>query len=379
MKTSPLRRLLVLVLFSATVACGGGHTGHVVDGGVVAGSDGGSSDGGSSDGGTVAGDGGAALLPNPALIVANGEGSVSIVDPAALRAVATNPVEAGHHPHHLSVSPDRSHVLVTATSADLSLGHGGGGHGGHGTSATTMVYQLDSLSGEFGPVLDIAATAHNATFTRDGATIVLAMMEHGMIAGYDAATYDETFTATGFSMPLEVTTTGVGTLLVAESGSTTLAKFDLARKRVTARFDVGATPVAAWSSGGAEYFVSVEGAKRVRHIVEGDLDVSLDSHAIDPTGVPGQAVRTPGGRGELWVAVEDRAVIAVFNAVSHEKLGEIPAGTKPHGIAFEPSGARAFVTDEGAARVLVFDVASRRLSGEIAVGAKPNGIVWLAR
>ena len=198
-----------------------------------------------------------------------------------------------------------------------------------------------------------------------------------MVAGYSAKTFAQTFSTSGFQMPLEVTPTNVGALLVAESGASRVALFDLASRSVATAFEVGATPVAAWASGGPNYFVSVEGGRAVRHLVEGGTNVTLDTHTLDPEGIPGQAILTPDGT-ELWVAVEDRAVVAIFNASTHAKLGEFAAGTKPHGIAFEPSGTRAFITDESGGRVLVADVAARNVTGEITVDGKPNGIAWVA-
>ncbi|MEO8182410.1 MAG: hypothetical protein ABI895_26535 [Deltaproteobacteria bacterium] len=335
----------------------------------------------SADAGTVGEGGGGtfASIPNPALVVANGgTGTVHIIDPTTLAVVSSVSAGLGLHPHHVAVAPDKTAVLITATSADLSEGHGGEHGGGHGAAATTFVYRIDVASREMKKAITVDAIAHNAAFTPDGNLIVLGMMEHGTVAAYNAATFAEVFSTPGFQMPLEVTPTSVGVLLVAESGASRIAAFDIASRSVTSTFDVGSTPVAAWASGGPNYFVSVEGGRAVRHLVEGDTNVTLDSHSLDPGGIPGQAVLTPNGT-ELWVAVEDRALVAIFDASTHAKLSEFAAGTKPHGVAFEPSGARAFVTDESGGRVLVVDVAGRQVTSEIAVGGKPNGIAWIAR
>lgn len=319
-----------------------------------------------------------ASLRNPAIIVATGEGKVSVIDPASLSVASSVPVADGLHPHHLAASPDGLKVLVSATSVDLSAGHAGGHAGGHGTSAQTGIYLIDVKSRELRHVIDVDATAHNAAFTPDGSTIVLAMLEHGMVAGYDGTSFKQVFSTGGFDSPLEVTATSRGLFLVAESTTGKVAVFNPSTRAVSERFDVGPLPVAAWASGDSNYYVSVEDRKELRHIVEGDTNVTLDAHRIDVQGAPGQAMLTPNG-AELWVAVEDRGVIAVFGAATHAKLTEFPAGTKPHGIAFEPGGSRAFVTDEGAARVLVIDVASRSVTQEIPTGSKPNGILWLSR
>jgi YVTN family beta-propeller protein len=325
-------------------------------------------------------DGGAQLsIPNPAILIANGgSNSIQIIDPATLKVVATAPVDTGMHPHHISVAPDGSRALIVAPSADLSAGHGGGEHGGHGDAATTVIYDLDLASGKLESLLAVEATAHNAAFTKDGKTIVLAMMEHGMLAAYDATSLEEAFTVTGLEQPLEVTPTNVGSLLVAESGASRVAVVDLGTHEITTRFDVGAVPVAAWASGSSNYFVSVEEGMQLRHLVEGSDAVTMDEHTIEPNGMPGQAILTPDG-AELWVAVEDRAVLAIFDGQSHASIAEVNAGTKPHGIVFAPDGARAFVTDESGGRVLVVDVAGRSVTSQIDVGGKPNGIVWLSR
>ncbi len=317
-------------------------------------------------------------LPNPAILIANGgSSSLMVVDPSTMTVASSLTVRDGLHPHHVGLAPDGSRVLITATSADLSAGHGGGAHGaGHEAAASTAVYELDVGSRVLREVITIDATAHNAAFTQDGAFIALSMSEHGMLAVHDATTFEEAFTASGFNMPLEVTPTPAGKLLIAESGAARVSLFDLDTREVESQFDVGAVPVAAWASGGSSYFVSVEEAKQVRHLIESDDKLAMDAHTIDPGGMPGQAIVTPDG-SELWVAVEDTGVIAIFDVNTHDKLGEIAAGEKPHGIAFEPNGDRAFVTDEDAGKLLVIDVASRDVISEVTLGGKPNGIAWL--
>ncbi len=317
--------------------------------------------------------------PSPVLLVANGgTGEVTLIDPSTLEVVGSLPVMSGMHPHHIGVAPDGSKALITATSTDLSQGHASsGGHSAHGgEAARTIVYQLDVQSGELTGVLELEATAHNAAFTTDGSAIVLSMMEHGMIAGFDASSFAETFTAEGFDMPLEVTPTHTGALLVAESGAATVAVFDVETQNVVERFEVGDVPVAAWATGTGNYFVAAEEGMQLRHLAESDSMIVMDDHVIDLQGMPGQASVTPDG-AELWVALEDAGKLAILDYDSHEVLEEVSAGTKPHGIVFSPDGDRAFVTDEEGGNVLVIDVAERLVVEEIPVGGKPNGIVWL--
>lgn len=315
-------------------------------------------------------------LPPQALIIANGgTGEVQIIDPATLSLVSKLSVMSGMKPHHFGRSPDGKKLLVTATSGDLSAGHNGAGHSGGGT-ATTMVYQLDIAGKTLRDIFSVDATGHNAAYTRDGKSIVIGMAEHGMVSIRDAATLVETSSANGLGSPLEVTPTGLDSLLVAESSSGKIAVVTLANRTVTARFDVGATPVAAWPAANGNYFVSSEAAMKIWRLNETNGTIQLDARVLDPGGMPGQVVMSPDGK-EIWAAVEDRQVLVVFDAVSHAKLAEIPAGVKPHGLAFQPTGAKIFVTDEGGGKVLVVDVATRVVTAEIITGGAPNGIVWV--
>ncbi len=315
-------------------------------------------------------------LPPQALIIANGgTGEVQIIDPATLSLVSKLSVMSGMKPHHFGRSPDGKKLLVTATSGDLSAGHNGAGHSGGGT-ATTMVYQLDIAGKTLRDIFSVDATGHNAAYTRDGKSIVIGMAEHGMVSVRDATTLAEKSSANGLGSPLEVTPTGLDSLLVAESSSGKIAVVTLANRTVTARFDVGATPVAAWPAANGNYFVSSEAAMKIWRLNETNGTIQLDARVLDPGGMPGQVVMSPDGK-EIWAAVEDRQVLVVFDAVSHAKLAEIPAGVKPHGLAFHPMGSKLFVTDEGGGKVLVVDVATRVVTAEIITGGAPNGIVWV--
>ncbi len=54
-------------------------------------------------------------------------------------------------------------------------------------------------------------------------------------------------------------------------------------------------------------------------------------------------------------------------------FAEIPAGTKPHGIAFEPTGDRVFVTDEDDGLVLVFGAKTREQLASFASAMNATG------
>lgn len=312
-------------------------------------------------------------LPREVIFVANGgSANVSVIDPSTLEVVATLSTAAGLFPHHFARSPDGMRLLLSAVSTDLS-----GGHAGHGAAGTTAIFALDIQRGEVTRLVDVDATAHNAAFIEDGATLVVAMSEHGMIQAYDAASGAETWALPVGEAPLEVTPSADGRLLyVANSGDDTVVVVDLMAREIAATLPVDALPVAAWLASNGNLYTSCEAGGTVV-VITRDEPTEVAT-TLEVGGMPGQAYVTPDG-AELWVAIEDRGVVAVFDADDLSLIEEIPAGTKPHGLTFEPSGERAFVTDEGADVVRVFDVASHTALGEIAVGTAPNGILWVTR
>jgi YVTN family beta-propeller protein len=309
-------------------------------------------------------------LPARALLIAAGQaGHVAVLDAATLEPIGDLRVGDGLHPHHFGVSPDGDRVLVTATSEDLSMGHGGaaggGGHmhdGGH-----SMVYELGT-DGRLHEVIEVEAIAHNAAFLPDGRTIVLAMAEHGMIQAYDADTFEGTWWTMCGSSPLEVTPSD-DAVIVANAGDASVSVIDVATQKVRATVAVEETPVGAWRSGDGSLRVTTEGGGTVDRIT---LDPAAVASSIAVGGVPGQAFVTPDG-AELWVSVEDRGVIARYDAATDAALGEIAAGIKPHAFVFD--GGRALVTDEGGDAVLAVDLATAMVTDEVDVPGAPNGLV----
>jgi sugar lactone lactonase YvrE/mono/diheme cytochrome c family protein len=66
------------------------------------------------------------------------------------------------------------------------------------------------------------------------------------------------------------------------------------------------------------------------------------------------------GSGQVWVACKDAAEIDRIDPLSLAVVGTLPLprGSQPHGLAFDPAGAFAFVALEAAGRILKLDGAS---------------------
>ena len=317
-------------------------------------------------------------FPDASVLVANGGSrTLSVIDAASLEVIRTIDIDPELRPHHLSLSFHRRGLLISTSSTDLSAGHGAStaGHSGHGgANPRSRIYMLDITNGELHKFLDVDATVHNAAYSHaEDDPIIFGMMEHGMIAAYDPTNGKELWTMAIGDMPLEVTPTRSGAFaFAAVSGDNTRAVIDLKGQAQVASVDVGEMPVGAWLSPTSAY-VTNEGSGSVSVI-------SLESKELQVTfdvgGTPGQAFPTPD-ETELWVALEDQGKVRIVDPRSGATIADVPAGKKPHGIAFEPNGDRVFVTDEESASVLVFRVSSRELLKTISVGEQPNGIVWM--
>lgn len=70
-------------------------------------------------------------------------------------------------------------------------------------------------------------------------------------------------------------------------------------------------------------------------------------------------------------------MIAVMDAVQPRVLARIPVGKRPRSIAFQRSGARAFVPGENDSSLSLIDVASSKVTNRVTIGgqkARPMGV-----
>jgi YVTN family beta-propeller protein len=167
-------------------------------------------------------------------------------------------------------------------------------------------------------------------------------------------------------------------VLVANRGAGTVTLLDAERRAVLAEIPVGREPVqVAFAPDGATAYVTLRGEDAV-------AAVDLARHAVRGTVAVGrgpvQLAATPDGR-HLVVANQGtparpgRAASLVATRPFRE-LARIAAGAGPHGVAVDPSGRRAYVTNLYGGTLSVLDLELRRELTEIAVGLRPNGVTF---
>ncbi len=102
--------------------------------------------------------------------------------------------------------------------------------------------------------------------------------------------------------------------------------------------------------------------------VDATLDVKLGEIAVaaNPRSV------AIAGDGRIWVVCKEAAQIDVIDPAQLEVVAQIPLprGSRPHGLAFDPSGANAFVVLEAIGEVWRLDGVSAALQASRAVGPR---------
>jgi len=311
-------------------------------------------------------------------VAEGGSGDIAVIDAVTNTLIGIQPVVNVGFLHHLSLSPDRTMLIVSDPGEDMSSG-GSGGHGGAGEHGGMMMDEshilvLNSITLLEVGRLDIEGVVHNATVTPNGLSLLFNNADHSALHKYSfPGLVSQSSYAVGAG-PLEVTITPDGQYaLTANSGANTISRVHLTMDMAVDNISAGTTPVGAWiSPDGRTAWVNNESSKSVTVL-------TIDPFAVDTNialgFTPGQAFVNPV-RPEAYVADEDNGKIIVFSTDTYARLAEISTGAGAHGIAYSPDGSKAFVTNEHAMSVSVIDTGTRTVVATISVGMKPNGIVY---
>jgi YVTN family beta-propeller protein len=131
----------------------------------------------------------------------------------------------------------------------------------------------------------------------------------------------------------------------------------------------------AFAPDGRLAYVSLNGEDAV-----GKIDVRSRKLAgkVKAGDGPVQLVVTPDGR-RLLVANQGTEArpgktLSVIDTATFRKQQDVVTGTGAHGVAVDPTGARAYVTNVWGGDVAVVDLRSLRVVDHVRVGKEPNGI-----
>lgn len=305
-------------------------------------------------------------------IVNGGASSISVVDAKQSTVVGTIMLKNVQYPHHVSLGPDRSQLVVAVPGMDFSAGHNGGMDGMRG-----VVMVLEATTGKTLAARKLDAMNHNAIHSPDGKEIWTAQMTMGgSVLVLDAKTLATLSTIGVGDMPAEVTFSKDGKYgFVANGMSNNVSVIDPASKKVIKTIDVGKDPVGAWAGDDGVMYVDCEQGKVVTAIDSKSL-TSVRTYNLGYT--PGMARTTPDG-SSLWITNADDGLVTINMTSADMKMAQVAAGRGAHGIVFSNDGTRAYVTNQLADSLTVIDVAAQKALATIPLASKPNGLVFRAK
>lgn len=292
--------------------------------------------------------------------VANEDGnSLTVLDAATNEVVTTLNGIAG--PHNVQAAADGSSVWAIS---------------GHDEMAVMIDPQTYTVHGA------VPTGGHPAhiILSVDGRTVYVSNAEDNSVSVIDVATMQPVTTIAVGAYPHGLRPSPDGKwVYVANMEDGMVSVIDTASNTKTADIEVGAMPVqVGFAPDGKTAYVSLNGEDAVAQI-----DVA--THTVTgkaATGVgPLQVFITPDSQ-TLLVAnqgTEDApsTTVSFIDTATLREVAQVETGEGAHGVAIEPSGHYAYVTNLYGDSLGVIDIADRQLVAVAPTGASPNGVSFL--
>ncbi|MBO9512870.1 MAG: PD40 domain-containing protein [Variovorax sp.] len=296
--------------------------------------------------------GGPALAAGPKAYVGNyKDDTVSVIDTAAGRVVATVPVAAG--PDGIVVARDDAQVFVSGSSASsLSV--------------------IDTASDEVVSTVEVGKGPQGLALTPDGRWLLVAVNGDDRVALVDTATRSVAATVP-VAKPHTIAISPDGRQAYVSSqapGKFALAVVDLASRNVTATVPLEKTPRdLEFGPDGKVLYVTLAGVSAVQvfdpaaNRLLGQIPTGVSPHVAHHFADTRSGVVVVQGPGELML----------FDPATRSAVRSIAVGKQPHWVDVLPDHARVMVTNEGSNDVSVVDLAGGTVT-TIPVGNAPRKI-----
>jgi YVTN family beta-propeller protein len=280
------------------------------------------------------------------------DNTVSVIDTAAGKVVATIPVAAG--PHGMGISADGRWLYVTSDG-----------------SSTLSV--IDTATDRVARTIEVGKTPNGVALTPDGRLLLVAVYGEDRIAFVDTATQAVAGTvAVAKPHTVSIRPDGrVAYVTMQEPGHFALAVVDLTTRTVIRTIALDKTPreLEFGHDGKAVYFTEA-GVSAVEVLDPASYKIVAEI----PTGASPHYVNFFRGTTLGMVVVQGPGELLLFDPVKNKPVRRIVVGRQPHWAALLGDGKTAYVTNEGSNDVSVVDLASGK-TGTIAVGNAPRKVV----
>jgi len=292
----------------------------------------------------------AGAVAGPKAYIGNfADNTVSAVDTATGKVVATIPVAAG--PHGMAISSDGHTVYIS----------------GDGSSSVSVI---DTASDAVTKTIEVGKTPNGITLTGDGKQLLVTIYGDNKIVFVDTAT-QAIAGEVAVPKPHTISLAPGGKLAYVtsqEPGKFGLAVIDLAAKSLTKMIPLEKTPRDGEFGDGKMFYFTQAGVAAVQV-----LDPAADKVVGEiPTGMSPHSIYVSGGSG--YVVVQGPGELAQFDPQTNKVTRSIAVGKQPHWAAVSDDGKTAYVTNEGSNDLTMINLADGKTT-TIAVGKAPRKVV----
>lgn len=280
------------------------------------------------------------------------DNTVSVIDTAAGKVVATVPVSAG--PHGMAITEDGRTVYVSGDAA-------------------SSIDVIDTATDKVVKTIDVGKTPNGIALTPDNRLLLVTVYGEDRVAFVDTST--QTVTATlAVPKPHTVAVSPDGKLAyvtVQEPGHFALTLIDVPNRSVVRTLALEKTPRdGEFGYDGKAFYFTQAGVSSVQV-----LDPATDKIAAQiPTGVSPHFVSRPRGSAFGMVVVQGSGELLLFDPATNQPARSVAVGKQPHWATASGDGKTEYVTNEGSNDLTVVDLATGKTT-TIAVGSAPRKVV----
>lgn len=323
---------------------------------------------------------GAALAADKVYVANEGADTVSVLDAASFKALAT--VRVGKMPHNVQVSPDGKVAWVTnngeaGQAADASV-HQGMGKGEHNAVAKAgAVWAIDTSSDAVTAKVTVGTHPAHVVLSPDGRLAYVTNGGDNTVSVIDTSAQRvvETIPVGKFPHGLRISPDGKQ-VYVANLKGGTVSVIDTVSQKEVAQVPAGKGPAqVGFTPDGQLAFVSLSEENAVAVI---DPATRKVVRKVAVGMVPIQLYATPDSRTLLVANQGTRNkpgnTVGMIDLESFKLTKTVVTGPGAHGVVVDRDGRYAYVTNTYANTVSVLDIKDRKVLATIRVGKGPNGI-----
>jgi len=305
-----------------------------------------------------------AVASDPALVVVNkATNTVSVIDLASARTLATLPTGAG--PHEVAASADGRWAVVTDYGAQVP-----------GTSLT--VVDLRTLTVARTIALAAYPRPHGITFLPDNVTVAVSSEASQSVVLVNVAEGRVTGSApTGQALSHMVVVSPDGrTAYTANIGPGTLSSTAVDGSTPPRILPVGTqTEAINITPDGGQAWI---GSNNTGKVFVVDLARWMVVDSVQTSGFPYRIGFTPDGATAL-VTNPQANEVQIIDTRTRRNLATLPMPGGALGVAMAPDGATAWITLAGANEIAEIDLAARAVTRRLPAGGGPDGIAYVRR